>query len=324
MLDYEDLGTLGGDLTLSGGGRVTLNAVNTGIPLGFVMPIHNLDNEMSGTGLLRIAENGGLIEAAGGALEVGGAALTHTGLFAAGAGGTLEMQATVTGSGSWRADGGRIHVTGDVQTTGDVEVLHGGSLAVDSQMSVGNLVVDDTGSLDLEGLLKVAGSVDFDGPNGGRWTFGPSASLEALGGSGAAVGDWAQWKSLEAAGRDMGLVAAGFASSNFYLADLVIGPGGRIYLRDERENGNHVGPGHEVVYVDTLVFSDALGLIDLNGITLYYNHLVGSPSQIIDQPVPEPAMAWLCGLGLALLGRRGRCARAAQQLRKIGPEHLKS
>jgi hypothetical protein len=297
ILQYEEP-RFAGDLSFSGGGAVTLDATNG--DQGAVAPIRNVDNEMRGTGRLRLLQNGGLIEASGGVLTVFASQTDHTGVFAAADGGTLEMAATVTGSGAWRADGGQIQVTGIVGTTGDITILHGGLLSVDTAMSGGNLLVDDTGSLDIQGALHVAGSVDFDGANAGRWNFAPTASLEANRGGGAAVGQWGGWQFFEASGRDLGLVAAGFTSDNFYLPELVVGAYGRLVLRDLRDNGNHSGDSHEAVYVDTLVFSDSLGLLNLNGIDLYYNHLVGSVDQIINVAVPEPSSPLL--LGLAMLG----------------------
>jgi len=144
-------------------------------------------------------------------------------------------------------------------------------------------------------VLKVAGDVDFDGANGGRWSFGPDASLETLGSGGAL-------QSFEVAGRNLGFVAAGFTNDNFYLPELVIGPDGRLVLRDQRDNGNQSAGVSEALYVDKLVFSDSLGLIYLNGVDLYYNQLVGSEAQI----VPEPATLLYVALGLVALVYRAR------------------
>jgi hypothetical protein len=88
----------------------------------------------------------------------------------------------------------------------------------------------------------------------------------------------------------------------------VIGPDGRLVFLDVRDNGNKPfvgGPG-EQVYVGTLEFADSLGLVNLNGIHISYQNLIGSPDQIIDVPVPEPELAWLvaAALGGALATRR--------------------
>lgn len=320
ILDATNATNAGDELTLTGGGTVEIGGSYSA---EIRAPLRNLDNQMSGRGFMnRLVENGGVIAAANGELDVrsvGG--VDHSGTFAALPGGTLVMEANVSGTGDWLADGGQIRVTGTVGTTGNIAVLHGGSLVVANEMSGNDLVVDAASSLDVAGALRVAGNVDFDGPNAGRWSFATGALLEARGGAGAAVGAWSDWQSLEAAGRDLGLLAAGFSSGNFYLPQLVIGPDGHLLLRDGRDNGNRDG-APESLYVDTLVFSDSLGLLDLNGIRLYYNHLVGSPDQIIDVLAPEPAAAWLLGVTLAALaaGRR----RAAHELRRSEPYPPKS
>ena len=140
-------------------------------------PVRNVDNQIRGVGtLFDLRQNGGVVEATNGVLDVRGSETDHTGVFAASPGGVLEMEANVTGSGAWSADGGRIHIAGNVGTTGDIEVLHGGSLAVDTQMSGRNLVVDSASSLDVQGALRLAGNVDFDGAHNSRelrpgWLF---------------------------------------------------------------------------------------------------------------------------------------------------------
>jgi hypothetical protein len=303
---------------LRGGGLVILDgsasAVGPYVPR-ITGPLQNIDNTIHGAGYLSgVVLNGGEIEAQSGTLFVYSNALTHTGVFSAAAGGVLEMAATtVSGTGSWVADGGLIHIAGDIETTGDVQALRGGTLSVDGTMNTANLVVDNTGSLDVNGLLKVAGNLAFDGPNGGRWLFGPSSSVTLTRGTGAAIGDWSGWQRIEAAGRDLGDVAAGFTNSNSFFPELVIGPDGRLALRDQFDNGNRTPGTPEAVYVDTLVFSDALGLVDLNGLHLYYNHLVGSAAQIIDVAVPEPQQISLVGamlLALAIgVGRKAGTAR---------------
>jgi hypothetical protein len=284
-----------GVLSLTGGGTVALEAsVLSG-------QIRNIDNQIRGAASVNgLIQNGGLIEAENGVLTIhAGSPTDHTGVFAAAPGGVLEMESTVTGSGSWSADGGQIHVTGNVGTTGDIEVLHGGALKVDTVMTGGNLVVDDTGSLDVKGILRVAGNVDLDGANGGRWNFATGSSFETNGPGGAAIGDWSHWQSLEATGPKLFIQPIG--DSGMYLPELVIGPDGRLVLRDLRDNGHHIGDLGEAVYVGTLVFSDSLGLLNLNGISLYYNTLVGSIEQIIDIAVPEPGVAWLMTPALAAI-----------------------
>src|SRR5258706_9695495 len=203
-------------ITLRGGGRVTLDPIYpNAVPR--LSPVRNVDNEIRGEGSIGLISNGGSVYATSGTLAIYslvGSPADHTGSLGASAGGVLDVPGTLTGSGSWIADGGRIHVTGDVETSGHVSVVHAGTLAVATKMSGDSLIVDDTGSLDIQGALRIAGNVDFDGSNGGRWRFAPGASLEASRGGGAAVGDWGEWQFVEGSGRDLGLVAAGFPSDN--------------------------------------------------------------------------------------------------------------
>ncbi len=326
VLEYEENIDPDSVLSFTGGGFVTLAGFPPPtFPGDFYGPIRNVDNQMSGIGsFTRLRQNGGLIEADGGTLVVRRSAVDHTGLFAAAPGGVLEMEADVTGSGAWLADGGTIHVTGDVATTGDVDVRNGGSLVVDSQMSLGDLAVDSTGSLDVEGILRVAGDVDIAGANETRFAFGPGSSLEIVGPGGAALGDWASWQFMEATGIDLFLQPLNGGGMGLYLPKLVIGPDGRLVFRDLRDNGNKPFPefSGEEVWVGTLEFADSLGLVNKNGITLHYSQLVGSPDQIIDVPVPEPELAWLvaAALGCALGARRW----AAHELRKSEPYLPKS
>jgi hypothetical protein len=242
--------------TLIGGGDFTV----TDAP--FVTgPLDNVDNTVHASGRVNLIGNGGTVEALPGTLSILGPGLIHSGLIKAPTGSLIEVNEGATGTGRWLADGGQIQVASDVETTGDVEALHGGTLSVDGTMNTANLVVDSAGSLDVNGLLKVAGNLAFDGANGGRWQFGPSSSITLTRGTGAAIGDWSGWQRIEAAGLDLGLVAAGFTNGNFNLPELVIGPDGRLALRDQFDNGNRAPGTPEAVYV-TLVFSDALGLLD--------------------------------------------------------------
>ncbi|MEM8681270.1 MAG: hypothetical protein AAGF97_18135, partial [Planctomycetota bacterium] len=45
--------------------------------------------------------------------------------------------------------------------------------------------------------------------------------------------------------------------------------------------------GHEVLYVDELRFFDSNGVLNLNGLEIRYNTLIGDASQIFDVPVTE-------------------------------------
>jgi len=155
------------------------------------------------------------------------------------------------------------------------------------------LVDGNPSPLGAASTLEVSGSWSFEMIDEARWSWGPDSVLAMTGGVGAQVGDWEDWTRLEVGGTDLGTDSnhhqgdpAGF-DMNFDLSILRIGPGAHAYLEDLIDNGNRNGPfgAGEALYVDTLEFADPDGQLNLNGIHLYYESLVGDPSQIIDVPV---------------------------------------
>ncbi len=94
---------------------------------------------------------------------------------------------------------------------------------------------------------------------------------------------------LEAAGADFGAAPAGWMN-NFQLDRLLIGPDARIQLVDAIDNANRggVGGAAEALYVDTLEFASAGGVLAIGGLHVYYNTLIGSPTQIVTAPVCDP------------------------------------
>ena len=196
-------------------------------------------------------------------------------------------------------------------TSGDIGVSNGGELEISNAASLtgSNLTMDPTATLDMIGnaTLSLSGDLSFAMTDEARWSFDDASTLEMTGGVGAAVGDWGAWSSLEIGGIDIGTDPfnhvgdpLGF-SNNFDLAELVIGADGHVFLSDLWDNGNRNGTfgAAEALYVDTLVFADASALLNLNGLNIYYNNLVGDSSQIINQTViPVPAAVWLFGSGL--------------------------
>src|SRR5258706_2745536 len=128
-------------ITLRGGGRVTLDPIYpNAVPR--LSPVRNVDNEIRGEGSIGLISNGGSVYATSGTLAIYslvGSPADHTGSLGASAGGVLDVPGTLTGSGSWIADGGRIHVTGRVETSRHGSVLHPGTPAVATKMSRANL-----------------------------------------------------------------------------------------------------------------------------------------------------------------------------------------
>jgi hypothetical protein len=232
--------------------------------------------------------NQGILDADGGTLTVAGA-LTHDGTLQARNGGLLDVQTDVSGTGRWNADGGTLRIAAgrSALTTGDVLVLPEGTLQLDGpRMTGATFLVDAGGGLDVGGTLATTAGLDARLTDPADWQWGPSSALEIANASGAPPGPWLGWAFVEVGGRDAG-PAGSFSNPNFWLPRLVVGPQGRVFLSDEFDNG-HRGPGGEpeALYVGSLVFTDPSGVLDLNGLHLYYQSLTGNPSQIIDVAVP--------------------------------------
>jgi len=239
--------------------------------------------------------------------------------------GTLAVGTDASGTGNWQADGGRIllNTNADVTTSGNVGVTNGGTLQLDTAASLtaANLSMDASATLDAIGnsTIALSGNLSFAMTNEAQWSFDTNSSLEMNGGIGALFGNWGNWSSLEIGGIDIGTDPVnhvgdpmGF-SNNFDLSELVIGADAHVYLGDLWDNGNRGGTFGvaEALYVDTLVFADPNAILNLNGLHIYYNNLIGSSSQIINSVVPVPAAAWLFAsglIGLAGIARRKRIA----------------
>jgi hypothetical protein len=153
-------------------------------------------------------------------------------------------------------------------------------------MNGATFLVDAGGVIDVDGLLSATKGLDARLADPADWQWGPVSGLEISNASAAPPGQWQDWAFVEVGGADTG-PAGMFSNQNLWLPRLVIGPQGRAFLSDEFDNGNR-GPGGvpEALYVGSLVFADASGLLNRNGLNLYYQTLTGSPAQIIDVAVP--------------------------------------
>jgi len=195
-----------------------------------------------------------------------------------------------------------------------------GRLTVEGGLFLSNgsrLFVSENNTLTVDGDFAMGLTDETD------FVWGANSELALTGGTGASgpVGSiWDDWAYFEIGGSDFGDDPAshlgdpnGF-SDNFELVELVIGEGAHIYLGDYLDNGNRGGEYayDEALYVDTLVLSSD-SMLNLNGLHLYYNTLVGDLSQIIDAEVPHseqvplpPAMLLLVSGLLGLAGLRKR------------------
>jgi hypothetical protein len=237
----------------------------------------------------------------------------NDGTIRASNGGILVTE-TLSGRGSVEADGGIIRVSGPMSSFGPISLANGGRLETSSlfgppQLSGSNLLIDRSSSINITtGRVTLYGNLSFDLTDESKWQWAPYSPLTLAGGAGATIGAWERWSALEVGGSDRGGGANNPAfDNNFELGELHIGVGAHVLLRDLLDNGNRGGPGGqlEALYVDKLVFDDSSSQLNLNGLHLYYKSLVGSTSQIVNTPVPEPAAsALLLALASVRLARR--------------------
>jgi hypothetical protein len=231
----------------------------------------------------------GTIHADGGTLTLA-APVTNDGLLQASNEGILAVQTDVTGTGRWSASTGgilRIAEGRSVATSGDVLLLPDGELEQSGPRMSGAIFLADLGSvLDVDGTLATRDGLDARISDAADWQWGPAAGLEIANASGAPTGQWQDWAFVEVGGADQG-PGGTFSNQNLWIPRLVVGPQGRVFLSDEIDNGRRgAGGTPEALYVGSLVFTDGTGLLNLDGLHLYYQSLSGSPAQIIDVPVP--------------------------------------
>lgn len=223
----------------------------------------------------------------------------------------VTVRGTVSGSGFWIMDGGELRATGvdPPGANGNLSLLNGGVLRAfpflpafptsPATLRMKSISADLTGIFDVNnGEITVDRHLRFaltDETNW-NWNAADTAKLIMAGGVGASTSAPAAWGLLEIGGEDLGTdpvnhvgALAGF-TNNFEIPRLTIGANAHIRLIDAIDNGNRggVGGADEALYVDTLEFEDGAGELNLAGLNLYYNTLVGSPSQIIDVAMPPP------------------------------------
>jgi len=143
-------------------------------------------------------------------------------------------------------------------------------------------------------VVSINKTLSFEMTDEANWFWGPDSVLALTGGVGSPIGDWENWTRLEVGGTDLGDTTEGF-NHNFDLSILRIGEGAHAFLEDVIDNGNRGGGGGaatgvapEALYVDVLEFADADGLLNVNGLNIYFGELIGDPSQIIDEPTVTP------------------------------------
>ncbi len=245
---------------------------------------------------VELACTSGLLLADSGILDFNGAAISGDGVLELRNFGQVDFDSATTAEFSTISNmGGGIPYTGAALTA---NIYDGkGVLTVDSVFTAEStftlrngavLNVDDTATVDIghQFVNEMTAESDFNLGSNGTLRFDSATSVSPL--------SYELFGTMEVAGEDMGFIPAGFVG-NFLLPNLVVAPGAKVNLVDLRDNGNR-GGGSEALYVDTLTFADSNGLLNVNGLNLYYNTLVGNPLQIKDSQSATPS-TWTCGSG---------------------------
>ncbi|MCK4340645.1 MAG: hypothetical protein KAY37_02835 [Phycisphaerae bacterium] len=217
-------------------------------------------------------------------------------------GGTLNNDGLVVGSYNVTFDGTAGSGTGDYRQT-SYAVTYGSGTTV----AFGSLMLEGSAGITVEdgGLATVEGHYSYEMNDESDHDFNTSGTLRATGGTAAGPTDYDDFANIEIGGTDLGTDPgnhvgdpAGFVD-NFHLPRLIVGPGAKVNLFDLINNGNRggVGGAAEALYVDTLEFEDAGGLLNLNGLHLYYNTLIGNAGQIVDSGAGAGVLTstWICG-----------------------------
>ena len=150
-----------------------------------------------------------------------------------------------------------------------------------SSIKAVSLELCSNGVLDIAGELALTGTLSFNNVDETDWEFVSGSRLVMYGGAGLPPDSPEGYAQLEIGGEDFGdnpVTHEGNSNGfvqNFDLQELVIGPDAHVVLVDNIDNGNRggVGGASEALYVETLRFADSKGILDLNGLHLYYRHL---------------------------------------------------
>jgi hypothetical protein len=185
----------GGNVTLMGGGTVTMSSDAYFNQTSGGLTLHNVDNTIQGTG--QLGENGltldnqshgqVLANVSGGTLDLnGGGLVTNAGLLEATGGGILQISNNVTNTGAnITADGGTVNVSaainggtlntlnGGVMQTNGVATLNGVTLSANSTYGASG------GTTYLQGTITNNGAITV--PNGTLQVLGGDVTLRGGG-----------------------------------------------------------------------------------------------------------------------------------------------
>jgi fibronectin-binding autotransporter adhesin len=169
----NNLTIAGGDVTLTGGGTVTMSSDAFFNQASGGLTLHNVNNTIQGTG--QLGQNGmaldnqanGVVNATGGTLSLnGGGLVTNAGLLEATGTGTLNINNTVnnTATGNITANAGIVNISSQING-GTLNGLNGGVMNAGSGAVLNNLTistgttVNDVNQTFLEGTITNKGTI---------------------------------------------------------------------------------------------------------------------------------------------------------------------
>lgn len=176
--------SLSGDLTLNGGGQVTLsNNVDNSIVAAATATLDNIDNTISGAGTIGntnmslVNEFAGVISASGSAtLTIAAGTFTNDGMLKSTGAGALVVNSPLTNNGTVNAAAGQV-VLGTLTNTGLVETTGTGTLGINGPSNT----IANTGAIDAagsKGILILNATIDNTSGSIGALTANSSVTLQ--------------------------------------------------------------------------------------------------------------------------------------------------
>ncbi|ODS32454.1 MAG: PEP-CTERM motif protein [Candidatus Scalindua rubra] len=181
IASVTDLRVSGGNVNLTGGGTVTMSNFTNNRIHG-VVSTNRLTNQAGHTiqGAGQIGANAMALTNQGTINANQTNSLTidlsspgiNDGTFKASSGGTLIVNDDISGTGNWLADAGTVTLSSgvDVTTTGNIDILNGGSLNLtNATMTGNNLNMSGAGSsISVNSTVELAGNLLYSITNEGK------------------------------------------------------------------------------------------------------------------------------------------------------------
>jgi hypothetical protein len=184
-----------------------------------------------------------------------------------------QINSPVTNNGTISAEGGTLEIQAAVTGDGTVSILDNATLNAQQNIAAKDLTMANLGILQVGTgkQMDLNGDYTFYQTDVNYWDWGSGSSLRM-------TGEGAQNQNLEVGGRDLGTTDPNAFVDNFNLPSLVLdGTGTYVTLVDNIDNGNRASP--EALYVDTLQVNAGTTLY-LNGINLYAKY-GGTPVKVV-------------------------------------------